>query len=73
MPAAIRASFTGSALNGLITASIFFTGPKLEPVHQMASNPIQTAVPFAVKRAPPGNEKEDQVCAAGFTAHNFRR
>jgi membrane protease YdiL (CAAX protease family) len=28
-----------------MTASIFFTGPKLEPVHQMASNPIQRIEP----------------------------
>jgi hypothetical protein len=27
MPAAINASFTGSVLNGLMIASIFFTAP----------------------------------------------
>jgi hypothetical protein len=40
-PAAINASFTGSVLNGLMIASIFFTAPKLELALQMASNPIQ--------------------------------
>jgi hypothetical protein len=41
-PAAISASFTGSALKGLITASIFFTAPKLKLAYQMAIQMIES-------------------------------
>jgi hypothetical protein len=40
----------------LITASIFFTAPKLELAYQMASNPIQMIGPQRVHSTTPRSE-----------------